>query len=179
MTVSGVSVSGAVPSTTYSFSWDSTNNVLNVTASPSGMSTSVNATLMPSASGQVMTVDAASLGVRLSVNVPTGASLNSALSGLNGQSVSTSPNPTTLGNQYSQFVAALGVDSNTAQGEVANQQVLIDHLQQQQQSVSGVSLDEETANLIQYQRSYQAAAHVMSVMDSLLDTLINHTGAGG
>jgi flagellar hook-associated protein 1 FlgK len=36
-----------------------------------------------------------------------------------------------------------------------------------------VSLDEEMTNLIQYQYAYQGAARVVTVVDSLLDTLIN------
>ena len=40
---------------------------------------------------------------------------------------------------------------------------------------SSVSLDEETTHLIQYQHAYQAAARVISVVDGMLDTLINHT----
>jgi flagellar hook-associated protein 1 FlgK len=176
MTVKAISTSGANPSTTYTYSWNGSN--LQVAASPGGQTATVNATLMPNASGsgQVMTLDG--LGVRLTVAVPNGASLNSALGAMNNQSVATAGNPTTISSQYSQFVAALGVDSNTAQGQSTNQGVLVNQLQQQRETVSGVSIDEETTNLIQYQRAYQAAAHVVSVMDSMLDTLINHTGAG-
>jgi flagellar hook-associated protein 1 len=41
---------------------------------------------------------------------------------------------------------------------------------------SGVNLDEEMTNMLQYQRSYQAAARVVTTVDEILDTLINHTG---
>jgi flagellar hook-associated protein 1 FlgK len=178
MNVTAISANGANANSTYSYSWDATNNTLQVTSAPNGTTSDVTATIQPAASGsnQVMTIDG--LGVRLTVGVPNGTSLQNALQGMAGQSVSTAANPSTMGNQYSQFVAALGVDSNTAQGQSTNQAVLVNQLQQQQQSVSGVSLDEETTNLIQYQRAYQAAAHVVSVMDSMLDTLINHTAAG-
>lgn len=43
-------------------------------------------------------------------------------------------------------------------------------------SVSGVQQDEETANMLIYQRSYQAAAQLMTVMDEILNTLINEVG---
>jgi flagellar hook-associated protein 1 FlgK len=43
----------------------------------------------------------------------------------------------------------------------------------QVQSVSGVSLDEEMSNMLQFQRSYQAAAKVLSAMDSLMGNLID------
>jgi flagellar hook-associated protein 1 FlgK len=45
-------------------------------------------------------------------------------------------------------------------------------------STSGVDTDEEMTNLMGYQRAYEAAARVMSVMDGTLDTLINHIGVG-
>jgi flagellar hook-associated protein 1 FlgK len=43
----------------------------------------------------------------------------------------------------------------------------------EQQSVSGVNLDEEAANLLKYQQAYQASAHVIQVADELFQTLIN------
>ncbi|MEK0444905.1 MAG: Flagellar hook-associated protein 1 [Verrucomicrobiota bacterium] len=43
----------------------------------------------------------------------------------------------------------------------------------QRDSVSGVSLDEETTNMMQYQRAYQANAKVISVLDTLLESIIN------
>ena len=46
------------------------------------------------------------------------------------------------------------------------------------QTDAGVNLDEEMTNLLQYQRSYQAAARVVPTIDDILDTLINHTGIG-
>lgn len=45
------------------------------------------------------------------------------------------------------------------------------------QSVMGVSLDEEMSNLIKYQHAYNAAARMVSTTDQLLDTLINRLGA--
>ena len=52
-----------------------------------------------------------------------------------------------------------------------------DRLYTQRESVRGVSLDEEAANLIVYQRIYEGAARVTSIIDSILDTLINRMGA--
>jgi flagellar hook-associated protein 1 FlgK len=173
VSVTGVGLSGASPNTKYTFSWDSTNNVLNMTG-PSGAPTPVSASLVPGSN--TMTIDGQ--GVRLTLTVPAGTTnLSTVLPNLDNTSVTTAAYPSNIGGQYAQFVAGVGVDSQTAQGQSANQGVLINHLQQQRESVSGVSLDEEAANLIQYQRSYQAAARVITVMDSMLDTLINHTGA--
>jgi flagellar hook-associated protein 1 FlgK len=46
-------------------------------------------------------------------------------------------------------------------------------IDQQIQSVSGVSLDDEMANMLRYQRSYQAAAKALSIFDQTTETLIN------
>jgi len=47
------------------------------------------------------------------------------------------------------------------------------------QADSGVNLDEEMTNMLQYQRAYQAAARVVTTVDEMLDTLVNRTGMVG
>ena len=66
-------------------------------------------------------------------------------------------------------------ESSAAKSQSANQQILVNQLTNQRAQTSSVSLDEETTHLIQYQHAYQAAARVISVVDGMLDTLINHT----
>jgi flagellar hook-associated protein 1 FlgK len=51
--------------------------------------------------------------------------------------------------------------------------LVLGQLQDQRGSISGVSLDEEAANLIQYQRAYQAAAKVVTSINDMLDAAIN------
>jgi flagellar hook-associated protein 1 FlgK len=48
----------------------------------------------------------------------------------------------------------------------------------QRGAVSGVSLDEETTNMIRYQRAYQAAARVVSTVNTMYDSLLS-MGLGG
>jgi flagellar hook-associated protein 1 FlgK len=117
------------------------------------------------------------MGVRITVSVPHGTSLSAAFSGLNGATLSTQ-GPSTTADQYSQEIATIGVQTSTAQGQSTNKQVMVTQLTTQRQQTSGVSLDEEATNMIQYQHAYEAAARVISVTDSMLDTLINHTGVG-
>ena len=56
---------------------------------------------------------------------------------------------------------------------------LLQVLAEQRESVNGVSLDEEAANLIKYQRSYQAAIRLMTAVDEMLDRIINNLGLVG
>ncbi|HST56896.1 MAG TPA: flagellar hook-associated protein FlgK [Solirubrobacteraceae bacterium] len=81
--------------------------------------------------------------------------------------------------RYAALVAQVGSDVLTAQDNQTNSQSLVSAIDDQRQSVSGVSLDEEMTNLISFQRGYQASARTLTTMDSMLDTLINHTGIVG
>ena len=62
--------------------------------------------------------------------------------------------------------------ANRSSGPNAADQIL-DNARAQQ---SGVSIDEEMTNLVQFQHGYDAAARLMTTIDGMLDTLINHTG---
>jgi flagellar hook-associated protein 1 FlgK len=50
---------------------------------------------------------------------------------------------------------------------------LVEQLSGQQESISGVNLDEEMSNLIRYQQTFQASARFMSTIGSMLDVLMN------
>jgi flagellar hook-associated protein 1 len=80
---------------------------------------------------------------------------------------------------YRAFVAQVGSQVREANRQEGNSQVLTDAVENRRQSVSGVSLDEEMANLVRFQRSYQASSRAMSTMDEMLDVLINRTGRVG
>lgn len=56
---------------------------------------------------------------------------------------------------------------------------LSNNLLDKRDSVSGVQMDEETTNMMTYQKSYNAAARLMTTLDEMLDTLINSTGTVG
>jgi flagellar hook-associated protein 1 FlgK len=78
---------------------------------------------------------------------------------------------------YSAFVTQIGGDVHAAQSAQATSQSLLSAIDNQRQSISGVSLDEEMTNLIQYQQAYQASARVMNAINETLNTLINQVGA--
>jgi flagellar hook-associated protein 1 FlgK len=92
--------------------------------------------------------------------------------------LSMSGNTITFGTFYQNLVAQVGLDGQQNTSSQNAQQTLVDSLTQQQESVSGVNLDEEMTNLIKYQDGYNAAIRVITTMDSMLDTLINKMGVG-
>ncbi len=79
---------------------------------------------------------------------------------------------------YRQLIVQLGVDTQTATNRDQIQQASTKSLDNARQQVAGVNTDEEMTNLVQYQHSYEAAARVMTTIDSMLNTLINNTGLG-
>jgi flagellar hook-associated protein 1 FlgK len=81
----------------------------------------------------------------------------------------------TFDDYYGNYVASLGVASREAQARESTQTLVLQQLEQQRQSASGVNLDEEIVALTQYQRAYEAASHLVRVADEMLDTLINRT----
>jgi len=76
-------------------------------------------------------------------------------------------------NAYSSLVYQIGNDVSSVQSELSGSQALSTQLQNQIGAVSGVSINEEAANLIQYQQAYEAAAQVASVINTLTATAIN------
>lgn len=77
---------------------------------------------------------------------------------------------------YNDFVSTLGSDIAYNQDRAEASAVVTDDFLARRDAVSGVSRDEETANLVTFQKSYEAAARVMNVMDELLDVIINKMG---
>jgi len=80
---------------------------------------------------------------------------------------------TTIGSAYSQLVSFVGNKTREVQIGEAAQEAQLQQATDAQQALSGVNLDEEAANLIRYQQSYQAAARVMSVAGTLFDEILS------
>jgi flagellar hook-associated protein 1 FlgK len=79
---------------------------------------------------------------------------------------------------YAGFVTQIGSDVQSAQNAQQTRQALMTAIDNQRQSISGVSLDEEMTNLIQFQQAYQASARVMSTLNTTMSSLLNMVGAG-
>jgi len=89
---------------------------------------------------------------------------NQTLNGLGGQ---------TATDYYSNFVANIGTEVQQATNQQTAQNLVVQQLQNQKASISGVSLDEESANLIQYQTAYSASAQVVNIISQLAKTAIS------
>jgi len=77
---------------------------------------------------------------------------------------------------YNQLVTRIGADVSGAAHRVKSAQAVREQLENLRQSVIGVSIDEELTNLTQYQYAYQASARVVTILDEMLDTIINRMG---
>lgn len=77
------------------------------------------------------------------------------------------------------FLGKLGSDLQYQQGRQEATGKVADDFLDRRDAISGVSQDEETADMMKYQKSYEAASRVMTVLDDLLDVIINRTGRAG
>lgn len=82
----------------------------------------------------------------------------------------------TLESAYATLVAYIGNKTDETNINQQAQKNLLDQAQKAQQSVSGVNLDEEAANLIHYQQSYQASAQIIKTANAMFDTLLSLGG---
>ncbi|MGE4271288.1 MAG: flagellar hook-associated protein FlgK [Desulfitobacterium sp.] len=97
-----------------------------------------------------------------------------------GLPIVTAPTPSvdasSFGDYYGSSISELGVDVQQATRMAEGQAVLVNHMFNQRESLSGVSLDEEMTNLVRFQKSYSAAARVVTLLDDMLNTIVNGMG---
>lgn len=79
---------------------------------------------------------------------------------------------TTFEDYYQSMISGLGANSNETQILKENQDLLVEQLQIRRESVSGVSLDEETAEMIKFEHAYSAAARIITVVDEMIQTIL-------
>ncbi len=80
---------------------------------------------------------------------------------------------TTASGYFAGFLGQLGDTVSAATADNTARQAALTQAQTQRDSLSGVSLDEEAAALTQYQRSYEAAAKVLSIVNTLFAAALN------
>jgi len=74
---------------------------------------------------------------------------------------------------YANLLFSVGSDVSNGSAELSASQLILRQLQDQRGSISGVSLDEEAANMVRFQRAFDAAARVVTTVDQMLQTVIN------
>jgi flagellar hook-associated protein 1 FlgK len=88
---------------------------------------------------------------------------NASLASLGGQSVL---------DTYTNYIGSLAVQAQNASNNATSQSTIQSTLASQQQSISGVSLDEETVNMMQYQRAFEGSARFITTVDELMQTVL-------
>ncbi len=73
---------------------------------------------------------------------------------------------------YAQLISQVGTQTRELEVTSKAQASMLSQVSKSQQSVAGVNLDEEAANLLKYQNAYQAAAKAMSISQAMFDTLL-------
>ncbi len=90
-----------------------------------------------------------------------------------GLSTNKQADGSTILDKYSSLVNQIGSDTKNSSDKADSYNLAVQQLQQQQASYSGVSIDEEMTNVIEYQKSYTASAKLISIADQMLQTLLN------
>jgi flagellar hook-associated protein 1 FlgK len=115
------------------------------------------------------------------VYVSTGTGDNSNSLAINALSTTqmSALGSSTFDDYYASLIGELGVQSRQSLDMATTQKALVYHLTTRRESNSGVNLDEEAAQLIRFQRAYQAAARGITALDDLLTTVIDRMGRVG
>lgn len=79
----------------------------------------------------------------------------------------------TLLEVYANLISEIGNEKSTADYLSESNKIVLDKLEEQKSSYSGVSIDEEMTNIIKFQRSYDASAKLVKIADEMLQTIIN------
>jgi flagellar hook-associated protein 1 FlgK len=82
-------------------------------------------------------------------------------------------NSITFDEFYNGIMADLGLSMNRAQNDEKNQKIILDQFQKLRDEVSSVSMDEEVADMVQFQRGFDAAAKFVSTVDEMTKTVIS------
>ncbi len=127
--------------------------------------------------GDVLTIDAGSAAQEnvtvTAVNRATGTITFVAKNAHLANFSITSAQTGTLQQSYANLVAQMGQDAATASTGNTTQTSLASSINAVRQSTDGINIDEETQNLVKFQNAYGAAAHVISVLSSMLSDAIN------
>lgn len=82
----------------------------------------------------------------------------------------------TLDDYFADTVTNVGLKGEQAEANLNSHMAIMNDLRSMRDSISGVNIDEELADIIKFQHGYNAAAKFVTIWDSLLDTVINRLG---
>jgi flagellar hook-associated protein 1 FlgK len=171
---STVSVTAGTPPTTTTYD-TATTPVIPYSAA-TGATLTINNTTAGSMSGVTVTISGApATGDTFTIGPNTGASNDGrnalALSNLSTAKALASGTVTLTG-AYANYVNQVGNQTNQIQTSSTAQNSLVTQITNAQQSVSGVNINEEAANLLQYQQLYQANSKVIQTAQTLFQTIL-------
>jgi len=87
--------------------------------------------------------------------------------------------PLSIDEYYQAIILYVGNMGAEAARIAENQQILVNAADDQRQSIEGVSLDEEMANMMKYKFAYNASSRVLHMIDQMIQTIIERTGLAG
>ncbi|MGE4232178.1 MAG: flagellar hook-associated protein FlgK [Bacteriovoracia bacterium] len=116
--------------------------------------------------------DANNIATAIAPDSPGDNRLVQMIAGLQHQRTM-SDGSTTFDDHYNATVATLATETQKNRHVLEHQSSILNQLEKFRESISGVSLDEETTNLIQYQHAFDASAKVIKVADEILDTVLS------
>lgn len=85
-------------------------------------------------------------------------------------------NNRTFDDYFAESVTNAGLKGEQAENMLLSQNAIMNDLRDLRDSISGVNIDEELADIIKFQHGYNAAAKYVSIIDEMLDTIINRLG---
>jgi len=159
-TLNQFNVTGATPAT---IAYNPASNAVGTSVTLSNPNLSFSISGRPT-NGDTFTIDTNVGGSKDGRNANALYSLQSAKDLLGGTA--------TLGYAYSQLVSEVGSKTNESKVNADAQQGLLDQATAAQQSLSGVNLDEEAANLLRFQQIYQASARSIGIANALFDDIL-------
>ena len=155
---------------------------VNTVASAAGLVTVTPPVATPNAFSQI------NVGAVLTIGAGTAAQENVTVSSVNrftgtisfvaanahaaGYSITTAQT-TPLQQNYAGIVAKMALDTAAANTGTSSQTSLASNVNAVRQSTDGINIDEETQNLVKFQNAYGAAAHVISILSSMLSDAVN------
>lgn len=107
------------------------------------------------------------------------AAADPLVGGLDASNADKMADAITVDDDYQRLVNGFGSTVASVKRLADNQRAMSTQIDSSREQLAGVSIDEETVNMVMAQHSYEAAARVMTTVDEMLDTLINRTGMVG